>query len=409
MAETVSMPKLGFDMAEGTVVRWMKREGEDVKKGEVLVEIETDKATVEVEAQASGVLRKQLVTEGAIVPVGAPIAILGAADEPLELPSMAKSGPPGLPTTPVEAPKAAPGRAAAGGDGREPVRAKASPVARRLAVEHAIDLAGLGGSGPKGRIVKRDVEAAIAARSIPGYEAAPSPLAASAITERANPPLSKLRTTIGKRMQGAKQQIPHFYLTAELDAAPLMALREQANARLPESGKLSVTDLLVKAAALALREIPNLNASFAEGQIVRHNAVNVGVAVAVDDGLLTVVVRDADQKPLRMLGQELQAMIARVREGRARPEEIEGSTFTVSNLGMYDIDHFIAIINPPEAAILAVGSVRDVPVIRGDEIGIGKRLKVTLSADHRVTDGAEAARWLQVLRGFVEDPLALLL
>jgi pyruvate dehydrogenase E2 component (dihydrolipoamide acetyltransferase) len=210
-------------------------------------------------------------------------------------------------------------------------------------------------------------------------------------------------------MVAAKQSVPHFYLTAEIDAAPMMSLRSELNRLLPEEEKVSVNDFIVKASALALRAFPNLNATLSDDEIVRHGEVNVGVAVAVEDGLLTAVVRDADQKPLRVISSEVRQMVNRIREGRVRPDDIQGSTFTVSNLGMFDIDHFIAIINPPEAAILAIGTVQNVPVVRDGEIAPGQIMQCTLSADHRVTDGAESARWLQVLRDYLEHPLQLVL
>ncbi len=412
MAEVITMPKLGFDMAEGTLIRWVKREGEKVDKGEVLAEIETDKATVEVEAAHGGVVYKHLVPEGTTLPVGSAIAVLIEPGEEVDLESLLGAQAPA-----AAAPAAAPEAAAApdlqetpaaqtGERGGLPGAVKASPVARRLARERGLDLAGLQGSGPGGRIVKRDVEAAIAA--VPaGAPAISSP--AIAPREPSRVPLTRLRGAIGRRMTRAKQETPHFYVTVELDAAPAMALRAQLNALLPEGEKLSVNDLIVKAAALALREFPNLNASLEGDEIVRHGEVNVGLAVAVEDGLLTVVVRDADLKPLRVISRETREMVARARDGRVRPQDVEGSTFTVSNLGMFDVEHFIAIINPPEAAILAVGSVLNLPVVRQGEVVPGKRLKVTLSADHRVTDGAEAARWLQVFREKLEQPLQLML
>jgi len=217
--------------------------------------------------------------------------------------------------------------------------------------------------------------------------------------------MTKLREVIGRRMLASKQQLPHFYVTSDLDAAPMMDLRRQLNSRMPDDEKFSVNDFLVKASAMALREFPNINASLDGGEIVRHGNINVGVAVALDDGLMTVVTKDVDGKPLRQLSTELRELVARARSGKVRPGDIEGSTFTVSNLGMFQVDHFIAIINPPEAAIMAVGSIRDEAVVVNGQVVPGKRLQVTLSADHRVTDGAEEARWLQVLRRYVENPV----
>jgi pyruvate dehydrogenase E2 component (dihydrolipoamide acetyltransferase) len=221
--------------------------------------------------------------------------------------------------------------------------------------------------------------------------------------------LNRLRQAIGRRMVEAKQQVPHFYVTHEYDMAPVMELRKQLNAMLPDNEKLSVNDFIVKAAALALRQFPNLNASLKGDQVVRHGQVNVGVAVSVEGGLLTVVNRDTDRKPLRQIGLEVRAMVGRAREGKVRPDDIEGSTFSISNLGMYDVEHFIAIINPPEAAILAVGSAREVPVVQNGALVPGLRMKATISVDHRVSDGVEAAQFLQALAQYLEDPLRLLL
>jgi pyruvate dehydrogenase E2 component (dihydrolipoamide acetyltransferase) len=404
------MPKLGFDMAEGTLVRWLKAEGEAVKKGEILAEIETDKATVEVEANLSGIVRKLLVEARASVPVGTAIAVIGSADEPIDLAALAAGAPPAATTTaaapshaarpPATALSSTPAPSAAPAE-RLPDGVRASPIARRLASHYDLDLRQLTGSGPSGRVLKQDVLAAASG------EASASRVPGAAATEHL--PIGRLRATIGRRMQTSKQQIPHFYLTADLDAAPMMQARFQANLDLAEDAKLSVNDFVVKAAALALRAFPNLNASIDGETIERHGEVNIGIAVAVDDGLLTVVAHSADTKSLTQLSGEIRGLIQRAREGRVRPDDVQGSTFTVSNLGMFDLDQFSAIINPPEAAILAVASVREVPTVQQGQIVPGTRLKVTLSADHRVTDGAEAARWLQVLRGYIEAPVRLFL
>lgn len=417
MAEVITMPKLGFDMAEGILVRWIKAEDEQVDKGEVLAEIETDKATVEVESIISGVVRKHIIDEGTAAPVGAPIAVIGTADEDIDLeaiiaevkdiepvpePQETISEPaPAItePTTPE--PEIAL-------DERLPDGVRASPVARRLAAEHGLDLGKIPGTGPGGRIVKLDVESFLREPSIPSVEAVPSlPPRERRETERIQ--MSKLRGIIGRRMTAAKQQLPHFYVTIDIDAAPMMSLRSEINALLPEGEKISVNDFIVKGAALALREFPNLNASLDGEEIIHHGEINIGVAVAVEDGLLTIVVRDADLKPLRTISSETRQMVARAREGKVRPEDIEGSTFTVSNMGMFDVDHFIAIINPPEAAILAAGSVQEVPVVHEGKIIPGQRMKCTVSADHRITDGAEAARWLQVFKEFIERPLQMVI
>ncbi|MCH7611143.1 MAG: 2-oxo acid dehydrogenase subunit E2 [Chloroflexi bacterium] len=428
MATVINMPKLGFDMAEGLLVRWMKAEGDAVEQGEVLAEIETDKATVEVESEATGIILKHLVAENSIVPIGAPITVIGEQGEDfdfgsIEVEAEAEGGATlqaatsekatlqvatpeeatlqaATPETPTPSPIAA-GDSPTDGDGRLPDGARASPVARRLAAERGIEIGSIAGSGPQGRIVKRDVEAAFPAGAPTN---APIPTAVAA-TETVRVELTKLRAAIGRRMTAAKQQLPHFYVTSDLDAAPMMDLRRQLNSRMPDDGKFSVNDFLVKAAAMALREFPNLNASLDGDEIVRHGHINVGVAVALEGGLMTVVAKDVDRKPIRQLSSELRDLAVRARSGKVRPGDIEGSTFTVSNLGMFQVDHFIAIINPPEAAILAVGSVREEAVVVNGQVVPGTRLQVTLSADHRVTDGAEAARWLQVFRQYIENPV----
>jgi pyruvate dehydrogenase E2 component (dihydrolipoamide acetyltransferase) len=403
MAEVVAMPKLGFDMAEGKLVRWMRAEGEAVEKGQVLAEIETDKATVEVEAAAGGVVRKHLVTEGTSVPVGTAIAVIGTADEPLDEAALTAGAAAPAAAAPAEA--AATPRAPKSDGGRLPAGRKASPLARRLAEERGLDLGAISGSGPGGRVVRRDIEAARGPTAAP--TPARKPRGPSGETERAT--LGKLRTLIGRRMTQSKQQTPHFYVTAEIDAEPMMELREELNLVLPEEEKVSVNDLVVRASALALREFRNLNASIQGEEVVRHGEVNIGVAVALDEGLLTVVARNADRKGVPDLSREIREMVGRARAGRVRPEDIEGSTFSVSNMGMFEVDHFIAIINPPEAAILAVGSVRETPVVREGALAAGKRMKLTISADHRVTDGAEAARFLQAVRELLEHPIRLIL
>lgn len=421
MAEIVNMPKLGFDMAEGVLVRWVIAEDEAVEQGAVLAEIETDKATVEVEAAVSGTVLKHIVEEGTPVPIGKPIAVIGEPGEEFDLDSLdaaaAAEAPEALPDeTPqpeVKTPEPMEQPTAPSTDGGYPDGVKATPVARRIAGERGVDLGSLAGSGPGGRIVKADVESALERgepRATPAQKRAPLvslPSGERRQTERV--PVSKLRAIIGSRMSRAKQELPHFYVTIDVDAAPLMEIRRQINSALPQEQKVSVNDFLVKASALALREFPNLNASLEGDEIVRHGEVNVGIAVAVDEGLLTIVARDADIKPLLTMSQEIRGMVERTRAGKVRPDDVEGSTFTVSNLGMFDVDHFIAIINPPEAAILAIGSVREEPAFVNGELVPVRRLKVTLSADHRITDGAEAARWLQVFRSYIENPALLLL
>lgn len=426
MADIVIMPKLGFDMAEGTLVRWVIGEGSEVTKGAVLAEIETDKATVEVESTFSGVVVRHLVRQGEIVPVNTPIAVIAAEGEKVDFQALGigeeQAAPPAGAAEPASQPApekpeapvpAVPEPAEEGVDGRLPGGIKASPLARRVAEERGVDLQLVKGSGPGGRIVKSDIEA-----YTPIAEAAPAaavakPLPVSTLGGEVYPdtfiPLSRLRAAIGRRLVEVKQQVPHFYITHEYDMAAVMKLRKQVNAMLPEDQRISVNDFIVKAAALALRAFPNLNASLdlANNQIVQYGQVNIGVAVAVDNGLLTVVCRDTDRKPLRQIAVEVREMAARARENKVRSDDIEGSTFSVSNLGMFDVDDFIAIINPPEAAILAIGSVREIPIVVNGELGVGQRMKVTISVDHRVSDGAEAARFMQELALYLEEPLRL--
>jgi pyruvate dehydrogenase E2 component (dihydrolipoamide acetyltransferase) len=431
MADVVTMPKLGFDMAEGTLVRWVIQEGEPVAKGAVLAEIETDKATVEVESNFDGIVAQHLVKTGDIVPINTPIAVIAAPGEKVEAAAMSspaeKKQTTGTPSaTPVTV-----GAAETGLEeiGRLPGGVRASPLARRMALDAGLDLTGLNGSGPAGRITKKDVESFLQAKpavpapgmipampvpaaAVPSQRVAPLPsLTAGSFTPPPDQlvPLSKLRATIGRRLVEVKQQVPHFYVTHEYDVEAVIELRKQINAMLPDEEKISVNDFVVKAVALALRNFPNLNASLQGDHILRHGQVNVGVAVALDSGLLTVVCRDTDRKPLRQVAMEIRTMVARTREGKVRPDDIEGSTFSVSNLGMFDVESFIAIINPPEAAILAIGSAREIPVVKNGNVQPGMRMKATISVDHRVSDGAEAARFLQTLAQYLEQPLRLLL
>jgi pyruvate dehydrogenase E2 component (dihydrolipoamide acetyltransferase) len=438
MAEVVSMPKLGFDMAEGTLVRWVVSEGGEIAKGAVLAEIETDKATVEVESAFSGVVAHHLVKEGTVVPVSTPIAVIGQPGEAIDLKALgleatvekpaavvepAPETTPAVPTNVgtgseiIAAPAAAPVEEAAMVDTQLPGGVRASPLARKLATERGLDLRLVKGSGPGGRITKDDVQ---------NYQPSAAPVPVTTPVEAAQVkapaltfaprtltivPVSRLRSAIARRMTEAKQQIPHFYVSHEYKMEALMALRKQVNALLPESEKVSVNDFLIKAVSLALREFPNLNASVntQKNEIIQHGAVNMGVAVAVEGGLLTVVCKDADLKPLRQVATEIKTLVARARGGKVRPEDIEGSTFSISNLGMYDVENFLAIINPPEAAILAVGSVRDVPVVEDGVIKPGLRMKATISVDHRVSDGAEGARFMLRLAVYLEEPLRLMI
>ncbi len=433
MAEIVPMPKLGFDMAEGTLLRWVLQEGEAVSKGAVLAEIETDKATVEVESNFEGLVARHLVDEGTVVPVGDPIAVIGEKDEKIDFDALIGTRAEKIKETKKESEEAgeveagitpAPTAAPVEEGANLPSGVRASPLARRMAEDEGIDLKQVGGTGPQGRITKKDIEAYLHQAPAPvGLAVEPTPAAKEekpavplpAFSPVGPPPpdehikLNRLRATIGRRMVESTQQVPHFFVTHEYDVEKVMSLRKQINALLGEAEKVSVNDFVVKAVALALRQVPNLNAKLNGDEIVHFGAVNVGIAVAVEGGLLTVVCRDADRKPLRQISVEARTMAARARDGKVRPDDIQGSTFTVSNLGMFDVENFSAIINPPEAGILAVASARQVPVVVDGEIKVGWRMKTTLAVDHRVSDGAEGARFLQVLANYLIEPLRLLL
>jgi pyruvate dehydrogenase E2 component (dihydrolipoamide acetyltransferase) len=421
MATELTMPKMGFDMTEGKLAQWLKKVGDPVKRGEPVAEIETDKVNIEVESPADGILRGTLIEPGTTVPVGTPIGVIGKADEAIDIEAMRRkrlgeAAPATAPQTAEAAPvavTAAPAQANG--------RTKSSPLARRMAKEAGVNLASLTGTGPGGRIVKRDVDAALAAVrvAVPAPMPVPTPTAAPravapailgpAVLKAEDITPSKLRQTIARRMTAAKQQVPHFYVTIEIDMAEAMGLRARLNALVGDEGKISVNDMVVRAAALALTHFPNLNASYTDKAIQRHGAVHMGIAVALDEGLITVVVQDADRKPLAQIAREAKDIVGRARSGKAHPEELQGSTFTISNLGMFDVEDFIAIVNPPEAAIVAVGSVMEVPVVKNGQLAAGTRMKATISADHRVTDGAEAARFMQMLKKYLEEPLRLLI
>jgi pyruvate dehydrogenase E2 component (dihydrolipoamide acetyltransferase) len=410
------MPKLGFDMAEGTLIEWVKKAGDSVAENEVIAIIETDKASVEVPSFRSGVLRALLVEEGTVVPVGQPIAVIGTADEEIDLASLRVGR-----ATPGEKQETVAVEAAAvlmpapePSPSAEVGRRAVSPVARRMAEELGIDLSQVRGSGPGGRIIKRDIEEHLKQLERAPKPAPPPPIpipsAAPAEEGYQVETLSPMRQTIGRRMTESKQQAPHFYITVEVDMEAAMALREQLNALLPEGEKISVNDLVIKAAAIALRQFPRLNASFAGSEIHLHEQINIGIAVAREAGLVTTVIRDCDKKSLAQIAREARELIGRAREGRMRAEDMVGGTFTISNLGMFGVEDFAAIINPPQAAILAIGAVRRVPIVNEqDQLVVGTRMKATISADHRVTDGAEAARFLQAFKAALEQPMRLML
>jgi pyruvate dehydrogenase E2 component (dihydrolipoamide acetyltransferase) len=413
MAEFIVMPKLGFDMREGVLVSWLKDLGDTITKGEVVAEIESDKATLELEAQSGGTLLHFLESEGAVVPIGGNLAILGEQGEDVaglldSMPSEDDSSVKQAETdeiSKIEETKVAQPVEMGVGESAFPGGVKATPVARRIAEQRGIDLSMINGSGPGGRIRKVDVEGHIAGARLSG----PSVVLETVSEGDEEIAMSRLRKAIGRRMVESKTTVPHFYVTSDVDMGPALALRKEINALLPEDQKVTVNDMIVKAAAIALREYPNLNASFAGDSVIQYGQINVGSAVAVEGGLLTVVQKNTDVSSLAQIAIDNKAMIARVRAGRSRPDDFDGVTFTVSNLGAFDVDHFIAIVNPPNAAILAVGSAQQMPVVVDGELGIGWRMKATISADHRVTDGAEAAKYMQHFKSILEEPLKLLL
>ena len=453
MADVI-MPRLSDTMEEGSVQRWLKQPGDRVAAGDIIAEIETDKAVMELEAFESGVLQRILVPEGEVVPVGEPIALIGEgaldatdAESPSSRTQQApaeEGAPRSTARTTAEAragvqPAAAPpqpGRTApvaTNGHGHDGGRILATPVARRMAEEYGIDLRQVKGTGPDGRIIRENVEqfrqaleqapsaptAAAAASPVPAAAtAASAPTTAPPSSPTAPPgevePLSRMRRAIARAMTESKPGTPHIYVASEIDMGAALALRRQINEGDAGDVKISVNDLVVKATARALRAVPALNSSYAAGAdgqpgVIHHERVHVSVATALEDGLLAPVVRDTDTKSLSTIAAEIKDMAARAREGRIRQTELDGATFQVSNLGMFDVLAFVSVITPPQAASLAVGSVRRVPVVRDDgELAVGEMMLVILSADHRVTDGATAARFLQELKRLLQSPLRLI-
>ena len=438
MITKVLMPKLSDAMETGKVIKWLKKEGDAVKGGDVIAEIETDKANVEIEAFGGGVLRKIMVGEGGQVPVGDMIGVIAdpaddigsvatapsprpaaAAPAPSAAPSTARPDPlPAMesyksaPATNAVVPMSAAPAQAPGRDGR----VKASPLARKVAAQSGVDLRLLQGTGPGGRIVRRDVETAAAAprpAAAPAAAAAPAPSRPQFVipqrseAEFEDRPLSAMRAIIAKRMPLSKAPVPHFYVTSEVSMDRAWALRAELNG-LEGQPKVSVTDMVIKACALALLKNPGVNAQL-QGQNLRvFNRAHIGIAVALDEGLITPVLRDCDVKPLAQIAVEARDLAERARGGKLRAQEFSGATFSVSNLGMYDVEEFSAIINPPEGAILAVGSVLEKPVAEGGQLRVGRRMKMTISCDHRVMDGAMGARFLQDVKRLLEEPLRLL-
>ena len=435
MPINVLMPALSPTMTEGKLARWLKKEGDAVKSGQVLCEIETDKATMEVEAVDEGTLGKILVaagTEG--VKVNAPIAVIleegesaasAAAPAPASAPAPAVAAAP----APAAAPSARPVAAPVADAGR----VFASPLARRMAEQAGLDISAIRGSGPNGRIVKADIDAAraggqaarkpaapaaAAAPSAAPASAAPAPAAVSAASLAAiGPhklvPLSSMRRVIARRLTESKQQVPHFYMTVDCVIDRLLAGRAALNAKSPEKGpgafKLSVNDFVIKAVAVALRQVPAANASYSDDGILMWDDVDVSVAVAIPGGLITPIIRKADAKGLAQISNEMKDLAARAKDGKLKPEEFQGGGFSISNLGMFGIKEFGAVINPPQGAILAVGAGEQRPVVKDGALAIATVMSCTLSVDHRVIDGAVGAEFLAAFKRIVEDPLAMLL
>jgi pyruvate dehydrogenase E2 component (dihydrolipoamide acetyltransferase) len=405
-------------MTVGTLAKWLKKEGDVVKAGDMLAEVETDKATMELECFFDGTILKIYAPGGSQVALGAPLCAIGKPGEAAPAPAPKT---PAAPAAPAPAPAAAaPASVPAPAQAPAPVpvpapaaapagRIKATPLARKIAAAKGVDLARVQGSGPSGRIRRADVLAAAAAPA-PATRAAASVLAKGPIQEERAVAVSNMRGAIARRLLESKTQLPHFYVEIEIDAAPLSTLREQLNAALEGDGvKLSVNDFILKASAEALRRVPQVNASWEGNQIRYFAAAHVSFAVAIEDGLITPVVRDAHLKSLFAISTEAKALGKRAKEKKLAPAEFTGGTFCVSNLGMMGIPRFSAIINPPNAAILAVGTVVRKPVVRGDRIEIGQTMTVTLSCDHRVVDGAVGAQYLNALKTLLESPALLLL
>ena len=433
MPVDVTMPKLSDTMEEGKILKWLKHPGDHVAIGEIIAEVETDKANMELEAYDEGTLAEVRVPEGESAPVGAVIAVLAAPGDGVAARPGAGAGKAAAAAEKAapsaRAPASAPGGAAAKAEaGREPFRptvvrrpepvesrgaaasVKASPLARRIAQEHGLDLAQVTGTGPGGRIVQKDVEAALAARGgPPPAPAKPAAPAEARPAAESRVELSRIRRTTAKRMGESKREIPHFYASTEIAMDEAARLKEALAALEGEYEGLTYTHVVLKAVGLALTRVPELNASYDGDAMVLHEAVNVGVATAVDDGLVVPVVRHCDREPLAAIVRQARGLLERARSGRFASDDLTGATFTLSNLGMLPVTEFAAVINPPQAAILAVGTIRETPVVREGQIVPGRRMTVTVSCDHRIIDGMLAGRFLRELKGLLENPLALVL
>jgi pyruvate dehydrogenase E2 component (dihydrolipoamide acetyltransferase) len=417
MISEVVMPQMGADMTEGTLLRWLKAEGDEVTRGEIIAEIETDKANVEIEAFESGVFRKTLASEGDVVQVGEVIALIGDASDDISTYANGASSTPAEARAPREAAleerkaaastQPAPEKQDAPSTSAAPAptgRVRASPLARRIAKERGIDLAGVRGTGPDGRITKKDVEAASGTN---GAGAPPAQPAAAASAQ--TPEMSRMRQAIARNMSQSKREAPHYYLLVDIDMTSAGELRKQINGAVPEDERVSFNDLLVRAAALALQEHPEFNATLSGDQITRHPKQNVCIAIALDDGLIAPAIVDAGRKPLRQIGAEAKDLAERAKNGRLRAEELTSGTFTITNLGAYGVETLIGIIQPPQTAILGVGSIMQQAAVRDGEVAVRDVMKVALSADHRATDGAQGAQFLAAIKRLLEQPVLLLL
>jgi pyruvate dehydrogenase E2 component (dihydrolipoamide acetyltransferase) len=426
MASKVIMPKLSPTMEEGQIARWLKKEGDKVSMGEPLAEIDTDKATMEMQALSNGVLRKIIVNEGESAPLGQLIAVIAGADEDiaslLSEGAAAKSGEPAKPATPVvesepkpkPEPESAPAPAETNGHAKSGAvgtsgRMIVSPLAARMASEAGLDLHTLQGSGPNGRIIKRDIEAALKTGAPATGKAETvqfQPAAVATASAYRDEPATEMRRTIARRLVTSIGPVPHFFLTSEIEMDRAAEMRKGINALDPDL-KISINDIIIKVVANALVQHPAVNASFQDKFIRHYEHADVGVAVAIEDGLITPVIRAADQKSLSQIAGEVRELADRARSRKLKPEEYTGATFSISNLGMFGIDEFTAVINPPEGGILAVGAMTAKPVVRDNEVVIRQMMRVTMSCDHRVIDGATGAKFLQTVKKILENPLYL--
>jgi pyruvate dehydrogenase E2 component (dihydrolipoamide acetyltransferase) len=406
-------------MTEGVVVAWHKKVGDTVKVGDILAEVETDKATMELENYVKGTLLHIGVEQGHAVPVDALIAIVGKEGE--DVAALLNAGAPALAASSASAPEQAPAQASATAQApvealapTDPQRIKASPLARKLAAEQGLDLRRIQGSGDNGRIVRRDLQGQVAAKAPAAAEALATPDLSAWLNRPAgqgesftDQPLSQMRKTIARRLTESKNAAPHFYLTMEIDMDQAVEARQRLNQNAPV--KISINDLVIKAAAMALRQHPAVNSSWLGDRIRQNHHIHVGVAMALPEGLVVPVLRFADQKNLVQIATQTKEYAGKAKEKKLQPQDWEGNTFTISNLGMFGIEAFTAIINPPDACILAVGAVRECPVVRNGQLSVGQRMTVTLSCDHRVVDGATGAAFLQSLSLMLRDPVSMLL